>query len=80
MDSEDFKLWGPGARVPLTAGIAKADIVQHTEGGGERSRLMLDFSVSGLSDLVETIGRWLVWSAPCTQGILQLGARKLVTS
>ena len=59
IDSEDLKLWGPDARVQLAVGNAKVNIGQHTEGRGETSRAMLDLSVSGLTDMVDTIGGWL---------------------
>ena len=59
VDSEDLKLWGPDARVQLAVGNAKVNIEQHTEGRGETSRAMLDLSVSGLTDMVDTIGGWL---------------------
>jgi hypothetical protein len=59
IDSEDLKLWGPDARVQLAVGNAQVNIVQHTEGRGETSRSMLDLSVSGLSEIVDTIGGWL---------------------
>ena len=59
IDSEDLKLWEPDARVQLALGNAKVNIVQHTEGRGETSRAMLDLSVSGLTDVVDTIGGWL---------------------
>ena len=59
IDSEDLKLWGPDARVPLAVGNAKVNIERHTEGRGETSRAMLDLSMSGLADMVDTIGGWL---------------------
>ena len=59
IDSEDFKLWEPDARVQLAVGNAKVKIEQHTEGRGETSRAMLDLSVSGLTGKVDTIGGWL---------------------
>ena len=59
IDSEDLKLWGPDARVQLAVGNAKVNIEQHTEGRGETSRAMLDLSVPGFKDMVDTIGFWL---------------------
>ena len=60
IDSEDLKLWGPDARVQLAVGNAKVNIERHTEGRGETSRAMLDdLSMSGLTDMVDTIGGWL---------------------
>ena len=35
--SEDFQLWGSGARVQLTVGNAQVRVVQLTEGRGETS-------------------------------------------
>ena len=43
----------------LAVGNAKVNIVQHTEGCGDTSRSMLDLSMSGISDIVDTLGVWL---------------------
>ena len=53
IDSEDLKLWGPDARVQLAA------MVNIEQAVGETSRAMLDLSMSGLTDMVDTIGGWL---------------------
>ena len=69
-----FDSWGHDARVQLAVGNAKVNIERHTEGRGETSRAMLDLSMSGLTDMVDTIG-W-AWTVPCTQVNLQLGVRE----
>ena len=53
--SEDLKLLGPD-RVQLAVGNAKVNIEQHTQGRGESSRAKRDLSMSGLTDMVDTIG------------------------
>jgi len=57
--TDDPEVWGPDARVVLFLGDAQVDVVQHTEGRGEASNSMLDLSVSGLANVVDTIGGWL---------------------
>jgi hypothetical protein len=57
--TDDPSVWGPDARVRLSVGDAEVNIVQHTEGRGESSSAMLDLSVSGLANIVDTIGGWL---------------------
>ena len=57
--TDDPQLWGPDARVTLFLGDAQVDVVQHTEGRGTSSSSMLDLSVSGLANVVDTIGGWL---------------------
>ena len=52
--------WGPDAKLTLNVRSSEFNIVQHTEGRGESSRAMLDLSVSGLGNVVESIGGWLV--------------------
>lgn len=51
--------WGPDARVELVVPGASVTIAQHTEGRGESGNAMLDLSVSGLANLVDSIGGWL---------------------
>mmetsp|Transcript_19268 Transcript_19268/g.51464 ORF Transcript_19268/g.51464 Transcript_19268/m.51464 type:complete len:768 (-) Transcript_19268:30-2333(-) len=59
VETDDPEVWGPDARVVLFLGDAQVDVVQHTEGRGEVSSSMLDLSVSGLANVVDTIGGWL---------------------
>ena len=73
IDSEDLKLWGPDARVQLAVGNAKVTLNGHTEGRGETSRAMLDLLMSGLTDMVDTIGGWLGVDGSMHAGELQLG-------
>ena len=73
IDSEDLKLRGPDARVQLAVGNAKVNIEQHTEGRGETSRAMIDLSVSGLTDMVDTIGGWLSVDGSMHAGELPAG-------
>jgi len=51
--------WGPDARIRMNVGSTVLSIVQHTEGRGETSNSMLDLSVAGLGDIVESVGGWL---------------------
>ena len=56
-------------------------VVQHTEGRGQVSNAMLDLSVSGLANVMESVGGWLgvdgaaaAGAAPpeCRDALLQL--------
>jgi hypothetical protein len=71
--------WGPDARVLLKMGEAELEVKQHTEGRGEDSRAMLDFSVAGLDGLTETVGGWLGVDGAKNAGSRPVGCLSLIS-